>query len=229
MSFHRQPDFSVPRFLYEELELAGKVRSIRERMHPRAWMTDQGVPNEADPNPDETLFRIPLREPYHRRTRPRNYKRGDDDEEAILNQCDYRITLTALTEDTKGETIYVKQDALPTVYYGNHSAGILFWNAGNDPPAYGGAPFAVIAAVSQPLPNIPITFSAWWNWADNSGAAPTDTSLIQIINSGSCDIKINGTLVAPSFDLTQAGLARAPDGGAQNTFAGGTTFTITLP
>ncbi len=217
MPNHPQPDFPVPRILYD---------GTRERMHPRPWITDQGTPNENDPNPDETHIRVPFQEPYRRRVRPQNYKRGED-EEPPPSRCVYRMAVTAATDDDNGQTIYLKVNAAAVVYYGHTSEGIFSFS-GNNPPACTGADVAAVTCPTGSLiTSFPMVFTAWWNWSNHACGPSIDTSFFQFQNRGTCDVLVNGTLTAPGDFFRQDGIAEAPGSGDQHAFGGGSVFTVT--
>lgn len=90
-----EPDLVTPRISY---------RGVREHVHQRTWATDQGIPNEQDPDPDESNLLIPSRAPWHERFRQGPWKRAYEDEakgtRALLpctNGVDMSLVLSGIT------------------------------------------------------------------------------------------------------------------------------------
>ncbi len=212
-----QPDFPTPRIRY---------KGGRKRVHGKPWATDQGVPNEADYNPDESDLKFPESGNLPERFRPENWKRGEEDV-ASIKLCRPGLFVSAVTDSDEGQTIYLKQDGNATCYYGNVSVPPLGF-VGANPPACGGASPSAVTGIYIPIPYSPLVFRCWWNIWIVCGPAPPDTTIFQIFNNGTCTLDVNGTVLNNGDGFTFNGVAQAPGLGDQSAYALGTTFTVTI-
>ncbi len=192
-----QPDLVTPRLAYN---------GRRDRVHPAPWATDQGVPNDNDPNPQDSGIRTPERMPWKERIRPSIWRRGEDDDQTATNRgCGFIINLVN-TDGFGGQTIYLKEGALPTVYVAHQTEGALSFGGTG-----GGTTNPVTCDVGGASNiggsyNVSTTFSAWYNQPTGCKPPRPDSSFYQIIN-GPCAITVNGTLVNPTDVLTIFGVA----------------------
>ncbi len=183
-----QPNFATPRIAYN---------GRRESVHPDVWATDQGVPNDDDPNPSYPEIHVPMGVPWRERVRPQIWKRADEDPDKIGTGCIYGFSISVATDSGDGQTIYLKEGILPTCYYLNSTEGALSYS-GSMPPACGSPVLTSgVSGTYHPF-FAPIHFKAWWNlWVVcDPDDPPPDTSFGVISNQGTCPIRltINGTL-----------------------------------
>lgn len=207
---------------YSRIDYGGR----RVRAYPLSWASQDGVPNESQPPPDYSNIHT-LVGNKRDRLRPDPWKRGDEEE--AFKVCIPRFFFSYATDSSASQTVYVRQNIEPIVYFGNTTSGNLTYTGWVPADGCSGAVASSgVTGLFNPA-DPSTTFRIWWNQFSTCAGCQADSTLLQIFNNGTCSLDINGSVIAPggTFSLTPTTDAGC-NAGDQSGFVGGTNILVNV-